>query len=146
MSNERQAFDDANRKVKELEAGRDLDIANARSDIAAKYAAKLAIAYAARSKARTALTNATEAAAKQEGHPLQGKRLTRQRYIGSYWSDNCVTDYGEIELATAQTQFPGNLSQYSKPDPGTWFVRLHDKSGKPGKRICTRVQVWEVAQ
>ena len=109
--------------------------AKIKAELAAKYDAPLAELAAAEAAARAALDAARVAAAAAtpgvpKGVLIEWDRLESRRYNRD-WAMRRTGRRGVIEVVTADTEWPGNIGSYRRPDPGGFILRLLKKDGTP---------------
>lgn len=131
----KQVLDAATKAADAILAERDNLIREARDRITAEYADRLRSARAARQEASDAYR---ETISNEASHPWDGKRVYKVVPVYNKWSSK-VTEHkrveGLVEVVRLTSQFPANLSSWTRPKLGSVVVRKIKKDGTPSLQL-----------
>ncbi|MBA4086667.1 MAG: hypothetical protein C0491_02545 [Novosphingobium sp.] len=131
----KQVLDAATKAADAILAERDNLIREARDRITAEYADRLGAARAARQEASDAYR---EAISNEANHPWDGKRVYKLVHIKDRWSSKILETKrveGLVEVVRLSSQFPANLTTWTRPKLGSVVVRKIKKDGTPSLQL-----------
>lgn len=144
------AADKARDEFNAIKSERDAAFREAKREVENRIVAEYAERYKAARDAKYAAENTLrEHINATASHEWEGRKVVRtsERYK-SVWATRTTTvvEYGVVEVARSNTQFPANLRAWGLPKLGKPFVRLLKKDGKLGLKFESFTDDWQLAE